>query len=51
MDERPAALVYLTDLDGPAPAEGPDYPVIWAKIPTRYDRRPPAFGQIVPILL
>lgn len=27
---QPAALIYLTDLEGPAPAEAPDYPVIWA---------------------
>ena len=26
----PAALVYLTDLDGPFPAVEPDYPVLWA---------------------
>lgn len=27
---QPAALVYLTDLEGPAPAAAPDYPVLWA---------------------
>lgn len=27
---QPAALIYLTDLEGPAPAEAPDYPVLWA---------------------
>ena len=52
MDEPPAALVYLTDLDGPAPgaADAPDFPVIWATIPG-FRQRPPEFGQIVPILL
>jgi predicted metal-dependent peptidase len=25
----PAALVYLTDLYGPQPADAPDYPVLW----------------------
>lgn len=28
-DIRPAALVYLTDLYGPAPQVPPDYPVLW----------------------
>lgn len=27
--ERPACLVYLTDLEGPAPQTAPGYPVIW----------------------
>ena len=27
---EPDCLVYLTDLEGPAPANPPDYPVIWA---------------------
>lgn len=27
---QPAALIYLTDLQGPAPAEAPDYPTLWA---------------------
>lgn len=27
---QPAALIYLTDLEGPAPAQAPDYPVMWA---------------------
>ena len=52
MDEPPAALVYLTDLEGPAPAaaDAPDYPTIWASIPSAY-ARPPVFGQIVPLVL
>lgn len=27
--EKPACLVYLTDLEGPAPQSAPGYPVIW----------------------
>lgn len=27
---QPAALIYLTDLEGPAPEQAPDYPVMWA---------------------
>lgn len=36
--EAPAALVYLTDLDGDFPDAAPDYPVIWA-VYGRYGRR------------
>jgi predicted metal-dependent peptidase len=50
MTEPPAALVYLTDLDGEAPADAPDYPVIWAATPCRYQRQP-AFGQVVPLII
>ena len=50
MEEAPSALVYLTDLDGPFPDEAPAYPVIWAAIPSRWQRTPP-FGQTVPLLL
>ncbi len=28
---RPAALVYLTDMEGAFPKQEPDYPVLWAK--------------------
>ena len=27
---EPACLVYLTDMEGPAPKDAPDYPVVWA---------------------
>ena len=29
MPERPKALLYMTDGDGPAPVESPGYPVLW----------------------
>jgi predicted metal-dependent peptidase len=29
LEAEPAALVYLTDLDGPEPTEQPPYPVLW----------------------
>jgi len=48
--EPPAALVYLTDLEGQAPDDAPDYPVIWAAIPSTYATIP-NFGQIVPLIL
>jgi predicted metal-dependent peptidase len=35
MDEPPAALVYLSDLDGPDPAEPPPYPVLWVSTDRR----------------
>lgn len=31
-DITPSCLVYLTDLEGPFPAEAPDYPVLWCSI-------------------
>lgn len=31
-DITPACLVYLTDLEGPFPAEPPPYPVLWCSI-------------------
>jgi predicted metal-dependent peptidase len=43
--EPPAALVYLTDLDGDFPDEAPAYPVIWA---CNNDRTAP-FGETVHI--
>ncbi len=42
--ETPAAMVFLTDLDGPFPEE-PDYPVIWANCSSK-DRQAP-FGTTV----
>lgn len=51
MPEPPAALVYLTDLDGVAPPAAPEYPVIWAVIPQRYGHECPHFGQIIPLNL
>ena len=50
MPEQPAALVYLTDLEGTGPAEAPPYPVIWAAIPSSWPISP-RFGQVVPIKL
>ena len=50
MTEPPAALVYLTDLEGSAPKDAPAYPVIWAAIPSTWPTIP-AFGQIVPLTL
>ena len=35
MDEPPAALVYLTDLDGPDPVDVPPYPVLWVSTDKR----------------
>lgn len=31
-DIKPACLIYLTDLEGPFPAQAPDYPVLWCSI-------------------
>jgi predicted metal-dependent peptidase len=44
-------LIYLTDLDGPFPAEEPEYPTLWA-VPegTRQGRKPP-FGELLEIEL
>lgn len=39
----PACLIYLTDLDGPFPAQEPDYPVLW--IATTDDKAP--WGETV----
>jgi len=50
MPDAPAALVYLTDLEGPAPKIAPDYPVIWAAVPSSCPRAP-SFGQIVPLII
>lgn len=44
--ETPKALVYLTDLDGSFPLEGPGYPVIWLVWGT--DAQAP-FGQTIRI--
>ena len=33
MYETPAVMIYLTDGDGPAPEQPPDYPVIWCITP------------------
>lgn len=42
--EAPAALVFLTDLDGPFPAHAPDYPVLWGDTS---GRRVAPFGETV----
>lgn len=41
--EPPAALVYLTDLAGPAPTDTPEYPVLWVSTDKRADSMP--FGE------
>jgi predicted metal-dependent peptidase len=41
----PQTLVFLTDLCGTFPSEGPSYPVIWASTEAR--RAP--FGEVVPM--
>jgi predicted metal-dependent peptidase len=43
--EPPQVLVVFTDGQGPAPAEPPGYPVLWAL--TRRGRRPAAWGETV----
>lgn len=43
---QPAALIYLTDLQGPAPAEAPDYPVLWACTDAR---KSAPFGELLPL--
>ena len=43
MEEQPAALVYLTDLDGPDPVDVPPYPVLWVSTDKR--QRSFAFGE------
>jgi len=48
MEEPPAALIYFTDLMGPAPSE-PDYPVLWL-VPEAY-AQPAFFGETVPFRL
>ena len=50
MAEAPAALVYLTDLDGPMPDHPPGYPVIWARIPG-YRHRTAPWGDTIPLNL
>ena len=50
MFEKPAALIYFTDLDGPFPYVAPDYPVLWAAIPSRY-AEPVPFGDVCQIQL
>jgi predicted metal-dependent peptidase len=48
LDERgivPQTLVFLTDLCGIFPGEGPAYPVLWAS--TESHRAP--FGQVIPM--
>ena len=45
-DVDPLAVVYLTDLEGPAP-ELPRWPVLWTT--PEWSRRPAPFGQLVRI--
>jgi len=47
-DEPPAALVYLTDLDGTFPTEEPGYPVLWVSYGTG-NRRTPPWGEQVKV--
>lgn len=44
-EEPVAAVIYITDLYGPAPEE-PDYPVLWVIIPTSYHDAGP-FGTSI----
>jgi predicted metal-dependent peptidase len=44
LDTPPACVIYLTDLDGPAPDVEPEYPVLWAC--TRPGQTAP-FGELV----
>jgi predicted metal-dependent peptidase len=47
---HPAFLVYLTDMDGRFPDEGPSYPVLWASTtPLRRARQAP-FGEVVEVI-
>jgi len=41
----PQTLVFLTDLCGSFPAQGPGYPVIWAAT----GKQPAPFGEVVPM--
>ena len=41
-------MVFLTDGDGPAPASGPGYPVLWALTPG--DEPPASWGQAVQLV-
>lgn len=45
-DEPPAALIYLTDLEGSFPAAAPEYPVLWANF--GQPRRKAPFGTTIP---
>jgi len=52
MLDTPAALVYLTDLEGIFPKEPPFYPVIWAAIPDYFgDRHTAPFGSTCTLTL
>jgi predicted metal-dependent peptidase len=46
-DEPPIGMVFLTDLDGPFPAQDPGYPVLWVCRDTMAMRRRAPFGEIV----
>lgn len=45
-DEAPAALIYLTDLDGSFPNDAPDYPVVWCRAVEGYRSEVP-FGELI----
>jgi predicted metal-dependent peptidase len=46
---EPAALVYLTDLDGPFPATSPVYPVLWCVYGANArEDAPVPFGDVIP---
>ena len=47
MDEAPTVFIYLTDGFGQAPAEAPDYPVIWCL--TNGGKKPVDWGLEVKI--
>lgn len=44
-DESPTALAFMTDGYGPAPAEAPAFPVLWALTPN--GRRPAGWGATI----
>jgi len=48
LDEQPAGLIYLTDLDGVFPQEDPGIPVLWAT-PKRYEQKAVPFGEVVAV--
>jgi predicted metal-dependent peptidase len=45
IDEAPAVLIYLTDMEGTFPEIAPEYPVIWAAYGSEHNA---PFGEVVP---
>ena len=48
-DGPPAAVIYLTDLDGPAPEQPKDYEVLWAVPEQHYREGKHPFGRSVKV--